>query len=285
MDGIKLLATFAVVVLFYKLFKNAKGTGNYGKEPVRALSKNEYKEFELYEKIPVTHNTARYRFKLTHSEHVLGLPIGQHITVKAEINGKTVSRSYTPTSLDHESPGYFELLVKTYPEGNISKHIGDLKLGDKVKVSGPRGFYEYTPNVRKHLAMVAGGTGITPMFQIIKAIATNPDDNTNVTLLYGNVKEEDILLKEELTELCKLKPGQINIVYLLDKPERDNWEGRVGYVTKELMEECFPSHSSDVQLLVCGPPAMVSAVKRNAVAMGFPRAKPVSKMDDQIFVF
>lgn len=285
MDGIKVLATFAVAVLFYKLFKNAKGQSTSVKEPVVALSKSEFKEFELYEKIPVTHNTARYRFKLAHPEHVLGLPIGQHITVKAEIDGKTVSRSYTPTSLDHESAGYFELLVKTYPEGNISKHIGDLKVGDKVKVSGPRGFYEYTPNVRKHLAMVAGGTGITPMFQIIKAIAKNPDDNTKVTLLYGNVRESDILLKEELAEMCQLKPDQINVVYLLDKPENENWDGRVGYVTKELMEECFPAHSNDVQLLICGPPAMVSAVKRNAVAMGFPKAKPVSKMDDQIFVF
>ncbi|KAL3233464.1 NADH-cytochrome b5 reductase 1 [Nakaseomyces bracarensis] len=285
MDGIKVLATFAVAVLFYKLFKNAKSQGPKVKEPVRALSKNEFKEFELYEKVPVTHNTAMYKFKLAHPEHVLGLPIGQHITVKAEIDGKTVSRSYTPTSLDHESAGYFELLVKTYPEGNISKHIGDLKIGDKVKVSGPRGFYEYTPNVRSHLAMVAGGTGISPMFQIIKAIAKDPEDKTKVTLLYGNVRESDILLKEELTELCNMKPDQIKIVYLLDKPETENWDGRVGYVTKELMEEYFPSQTSDVQLLICGPPGMVSAVKRNAVAMGFPRAKPISKMEDQIFVF
>lgn len=285
MDGIKILATFSVIVLFYKLFTYSKKGGVSQKEAVKALLKTEFREFELVEKEQLTHNTAKYKFKLADESHVLGLPIGQHITVKTIIGGKPVSRSYTPTSLDEECVGFFELLVKSYPEGNISKHIGDMKIGEKINISGPRGFYEYVPNVHKHLAMVAGGTGITPMFQIMKAIARDPSDKTRVTLLYGNVLEEDILLKQELDDLIKQRPDQFKITYLLDKPERDDWEGGVGYVTLDLMKESFPSAEEDVQLLVCGPPGMVSSVKRNAVALGFPRAKPVSKMEDRVFVF
>lgn len=55
----------------------------------------------------------RYRFALPHPSDVLGLPIGQHISVSAEINGKEIMRSYTPTSSD-DNLGYFDLLIKVY---------------------------------------------------------------------------------------------------------------------------------------------------------------------------
>ena len=53
----------------------------------------------------------RYRFSLPNPEAVLGLPIGQHISVQAEIGGKQVMRSYTPTSSDDDK-GHFDLLIK-----------------------------------------------------------------------------------------------------------------------------------------------------------------------------
>lgn len=56
----------------------------------------------------------RYRFALPNKDAILGLPIGQHISVMAEINGKEVSRSYTPTSSDDDR-GHFDLLIKVKP--------------------------------------------------------------------------------------------------------------------------------------------------------------------------
>lgn len=53
----------------------------------------------------------RYRFELPHKDDVLDLPIGQHVTLIANINGKEMSRNYTPTSSD-EDKGYFELVIK-----------------------------------------------------------------------------------------------------------------------------------------------------------------------------
>jgi ferredoxin-NADP reductase len=52
-----------------------------------------------------------YRFALPRGDDVLGLPIGQHIVLSATIDGKEVSRSYTPTSSDNDK-GYFELIIK-----------------------------------------------------------------------------------------------------------------------------------------------------------------------------
>ncbi|QLG73847.1 hypothetical protein HG535_0F03580 [Zygotorulaspora mrakii] len=249
------------------------------------LKPDEFQEFPLILKTALSHNTALYRFGLPETEDVLGLPIGQHISIKAIIDGKEVVRSYTPTSLDTDAKGFFELLVKTYELGNISKYIGELNIGDKMQVRGPKGFYQYSPNTYKHIGMVAGGTGISPMYQIIKAIAAHSSDKTKVSLVYGNVTEEDILLKAELDRIVESNPTQFKVFYLLDKPD-EGWTGGVGYVTEDIMREHLPNgKDKDVQLLVCGPRPMVSFVKKTSISLSYDKSKPVSKMGDQVFIF
>lgn len=217
------------------------------------LKKGTFHKFCLVSKTVLTHNTAIYNFGLPNADDVLGLPIGQHISIKENIDGKDIMRSYTPTSLDSETKGSFELLVKSYPNGNISKFIGNLNIGDEINVCGPAGNYHYEPNCRNKLGMIAGGTGIAPMFQIMKAIYLNPKDTTEVTLLYGNVQEADILLRKELDEMVKMRPDQFKVIYLLDKTDRDDWEGEIGYVTLDLMEKYMPSPKEEgVQMLLCG---------------------------------
>lgn len=247
------------------------------------LKKDEFQEFPLIQKIVLSHDSAIFRFGLPKPTDVLGLPIGQHIQIAAEIDGKNVMHSYTPTSLDQDSKGFFDLLIKVYPNGKLSTHIDNLKLGETIKVKGPKGFYNYQPNMLKHICMVCGGTGITPMYQIIKAILTNPDDKTKITLLYGSQNEADILLRSELDEFAE-KFDNFNVVHFLDNvPE--NWNGRSGYINKEALVEFFPKPADDVQLLLCGPPGLVSSIKRASVDLGFTKAKPVSKDGDQVFLF
>jgi len=282
------------IVIFYKMTHKYKTdistiedeVDENEKEYKKALVKGEFHEYPLLSKTEITKETSIYRFSLPSDSYVLGLPIGQHISIKATINDKKLLRSYTPISLDYEAVGYFDLLVKAYPTGNVSKLVGELQVGDKIEVCGPAGGYDYTANCRKKLGMVCGGTGITPMYQIMKAIADDPNDTTQVSLIYGNSAESEILMKDELDELCERRPNQIKVYYLIDKCERDDWEGGVGYVTPELLKEKIASSDEDdVQLLLCGPPRMVSSVKRMAVAMGYTKGKPVSKMEDQIFTF
>ncbi len=64
--------------------------------------------------------------------------------------------------------------------------------------------------------MIAGGTGITPMLQIVKAALKNPEDKTKLSLIFANVNEEDILLKDEMDELVKTNPGRFSVYYVLN---------------------------------------------------------------------
>ena len=180
-----------------------------------------------------------YRFKLPSPTSILGLPIGQHISIGAAIeqpdgSTKEIVRSYTPISGDHQ-PGYFDLLIKSYPTGNISKYMASLAVGQTIRVKGPKGAFVYTPNMVRHFGMVAGGTGITPMLQVIRAIIRGraAGDKTQVDLIFANVSPQDILLKEDLDALTAQDKG-FRVHYVLDKPP-EGWTGGVGYVTADMI--------------------------------------------------
>ena len=150
-------------------------------------------------------------------------------------------RSYTPISGDHQ-PGYFDLLIKSYPQGNISRHMASLAVGQTIRVKGPKGAFVYTPNMVRHFGMVAGGTGITPMLQVVKAIVRGraAGDRTEVDLIFANVTEQDILLREDLDQLAREDKG-FRVHYVLDKPPA-GWTGGVGYVTSEMVQVRSRSH-------------------------------------------
>ena len=211
-------------------------------EPRKVLNPTEFQEFELKEVKHISHNVAIYRFALPRPTDILGLPIGQHISLAATIAGqpKEVVRSYTPISSDNEA-GYFDLLVKAYPQGNISKYLTELKVGQTMKVRGPKGAMVYTPNMCRHIGMIAGGTGITPMLQIIEAIIRNRprnggNDTTKVDLIFANVNPDDILLKEKLEKLAE-EDSDFRVYHVLNNPP-EGWTGGVGFVTADMIKVC-----------------------------------------------
>jgi len=99
--------------------------------------------------------------------------------------------------------------------------------------------------------MIAGGTGITPMLQIIRAIMKNPLDQTKVSLVYANVNVEDILLKTELDDLAKKYKNKFTVYYVLNNPPA-GWEGGVGFVSKDMIKDHMPPSSTDIKVLLCG---------------------------------
>jgi cytochrome-b5 reductase len=162
-------------------------------------------------------------------------------------------RSYTPISGDHQ-PGFFDLLIKSYPTGNISKYMASLVVGQTIKVRGPKGAMVYTPNMVRHFGMIAGGTGITPMLQIIRAIVRGRKigDTTEVDLIFANVSKEDILLKEDLDELAR-NDKRLRVYYVLNNPP-EGWDGGVGFVTPEMISvcsKCVPYLVSHLQDVLC----------------------------------
>jgi cytochrome-b5 reductase len=209
-----------------------------------------------------------YRFALPHPNDVLGLPIGQHISVQAVINGKDIMRSYTPTSSDDDL-GHFDLMIKasvnqpsclllrislllqSYEKGNISRYFSQLNVGDKVKIKGPKGQFKYHPSLSRQIGMIAGGTGITPMLQIIRAALKNPLDRTALSLIYANVNLDDILLKKELDDLAATHANRFKVYYVLNSPPA-GWTGGVGFVSKDQIENHMPPTNGNIKVLMCG---------------------------------
>ena len=116
--------------------------------------------------------------------------------------------------------------------------------------------------------MIAGGTGITPMLQIIHAALKNPLDRTKLSLIYANVNPDDILLKKELDELASKHSHRFRVYYVLNNPP-PNWNGGVGFVTKEHIETHLPPTDKDIKILMCGTCA--SCLRTRARADSFPR--------------
>ena len=206
----------------------------------KVLKPDQFQEFSLKEKKVSSHNVAIYRFELPRSTDILGLPTGQHISLAATPAGaeKEVVRSYTPISSD-EDHGFFDLLIKSYPQGNISAHMNKLEVGGTMRVKGPKGAMQYRANMCQRLGMIAGGTGITPMLQIIRAIVrgrprNGGNDTTQVDLIFANVDPEDILMKSHLDRLETEDEG-FRVQYVLNNPP-EGWSGGTGYVTTNMIK-------------------------------------------------
>lgn len=126
--------------------------------------------------------------------------------------------------------------------------------------------------------------GLTPCYQIIRAICEDKSDNTELTLIYANRSEADILLRKQLDRFAATCNNKFTILYMIDKPT-PGWTGGTGFVNKELLQKYMPAASSDCKVLLCGPPGMVNATKKNLVELGFEAPGAVSKISDQIFIF
>ena len=176
--------------------------------------------------------------------------------------GKALVRPYTPTS-PTTTRGTFDLIVKSYPEGKISKWLSSVPIGGAVPFKGPFSKFEYVPNTWDAVGLIAGGTGITPMYQLIESILANPRDKTEIRLLYASRTPADIILKTQLDALTVTHPN-FKVIYLVDKPS-DDWHGVVGYITPEMVTSFFPPPQTEAgrfKIMVCGPPGMMKTVRR-----------------------
>ena len=155
-----------------------------------ALDPVEFQPFPLIKREEISHDTRRFTFALPAGPNAkLGLPVGQHITLKftetlEDGTTKNHQRSYTPVTGD-DTPGSVTFVIKVYKAGvhpkfpaggKMSQHLDSLKVGDTVDMRGPKGHLDYHKNgsftihplrkrdpseerKAKHFGMIAGGTG------------------------------------------------------------------------------------------------------------------------------
>jgi len=265
-------ACVAVTVIAF-LFRSKKG------KP-KTLDGNKI-PLKLVEKITLSHDTRLFRFQLPSPHHILGLPIGNHVHLSAMVDGKLVVRPYTPVSSDDDL-GVMDLVVKVYfknvhpkfPDGGkLTQYLNDLPLGQTIDVRGPSGNLTYKgngefairpdkktpPNVVrvKKINMIAGGSGITPMLQIVKAIIKENNPTLKMSLIFANQTEEDILCREDLEQIVKENPDQFKLWYTLDRPPA-GWKYSTGFINETMLKDNFYPPSNDTLVLMCGPPPMIN---------------------------
>jgi cytochrome-b5 reductase len=260
-QAVLLAVALAVLVLF------AKDAAAGLRAPF--LSPDAWRALALVERVALTHNTRRLRFALPHADQLLGLPVGRHVSLKAALPvGGAVIRPYTPTSDGLRTRGHVDFVVKIYPDGKMSAALEALPLGGALLFKGPRGRFDYAPRRWRALGMVAGGTGITPMFQVAQEVLRDANDPTRVALVFANVSEGDILLRAELDDWARRFPDRFSVRYVLNEPAA-GWAGGVGFVTPEELRAALPAPGPGVAVLRCGPPGMMRALEGHFAALGY----------------
>ncbi|XP_046328891.2 NADH-cytochrome b5 reductase-like isoform X2 [Haliotis rufescens] len=187
-------------------------------EPV--LSKDRYRRVKIIFITMETKDSARYRMKLPR-EKSLGLCIGQHIIIRGYLDSTPVTRQYTPIS-DVEIKGYFDVLIKY-----------------------------------QTLYLLAAGTGIAPMSQVIQGIVGDEDEETRVRLIYGCRTYADILMKAELDTWSSF--WNFSVTYALSQETDESSscyrygdQVHAGRVTATLLDTELGDRKENLLVLICG---------------------------------
>ena len=225
-------------------------------------------EYKIIQKEKVTHDTNRFRFAIPDGIDFQHLP-GDFIKVYPDPGNPLEYRPYTPTSTP-DIENYFELIIKHYSDGFVSKHMKEKGVGDTVHISGPHEGGHFTEGMAKKIGMVAGGTGITPMISIIRWILSHGYD-VQIQLLFANKTVDDIILKDEFDGYAA-KHDNFKRYYILENAP-DGWDMGVGYITRELLNEKLFQPGDDSLVFLCGPPMMQINLKKYIVEMGYKAEK------------
>jgi len=143
----------------------------------------------------------------------------------------------------------------------MSSYLNSVSIGASVLLNiNPLGSYAYVPNKWEYIGMMAGGTGLTPMFQIINYIFFNTEDKTKISFIFGNSTEQDIILKDTLNGLKERYPERFSIYYTLTYPTA-NWTGGQGHISKEMVQEHMPSPDANYAILLSGTASFLSTIK------------------------
>ncbi|KAF2999125.1 hypothetical protein E8E14_004143 [Neopestalotiopsis sp. 37M] len=242
------------------------------------LRSKRWTSVKLIDRTEISEDTLRYtfRYKDKGSKKRLGLGTCQHIQFGIHMLDKMLVRPYTPIRpiLQDDDDGTFDLVLKTYfpddnqPGGAFSNFLYKLTIGEDVQVSGPSGEIEYHENGQftidgndvhfERVNLIVGGSGITPAYQLLEKVLRTPSDNTQIRMVDANRTEKDILLKEEMEELQKDHPDQLQIIHVLSHPSDPGlWKGKQGHMNEDIIKQaCFEPGEKVVSLL-CGPPAMI----------------------------
>lgn len=207
------------------------------------------------------------------SQDIFKFRQGQHLTLKAIIDGEDVRRSYSLCSspLDKQ----WKVAVKLIPGGKFSAFVNnELQTGDMLEVMTPSGTFGVDCNKEKakNYLFFAAGSGITPVLSMIKThLATEP--KATCKLFYVNKTAKSIIFKEELEQLRNTYFGRLEIYYFLTKERRDIelFNGRFNDEKMQVLTRTFIDIPDTSEVFLCGPEKMVNYVSNYLIDAGLPK--------------
>jgi len=184
---------------------------------------------------------------------------GQFFNVGVEINGVIERRTFSATNAPGEFRGGLRLGVKRRPGGLVSNFMNDhLKPGDRLVIRGPGGrFVPARCKSPRHLVLIAGGSGVTPMVSIIRSILDS-DCDVVATLIYANRTMADAMYADELNQISASWAGRLRVIYVTSEGEAGN-PGICGKLDADMLAGILRPLPPGDQFMVCGAHAASAA--------------------------
>ncbi len=238
------------------------------KKPAKKKSTFWSGELKLERIVQETHDVKTFRFVNPAGgplpfEHIAG----QYLNLKLTIDGKRVNRSYTiaspPTRRDH-----CEISVKKAANGYGSKHLHDTwQEGDLIKIGAPAGKFTFAGHEADRIVLIAGGIGITPMMSVVRSL-TDRGWRGEIYLVFSVRLVKDIVFRAELAEL-QAAHRNLKVCTTISGDPDAAWDGPRGNITRALIEGFVPDLRRG-PIMLCGPDAMMTAMRTLLVDMGIP---------------
>ena len=200
---------------------------------------------------------------------------GQHLGVRATIDGREVRRTYSICSATDEQ--HLRIGVRLQERGSMSGHLGrQLRAGDQLEVLPPTGRFILTPDAKaaRTYCAFAAGSGITPILGIVQNVMRHEPDS-RFLLFYGNRTTASIMFAEELLALKDRYPQRLSLYFLMSREPQDVelFNGRLDASKVAVLgRELFDARGIDGYFL-CGPDTMIDSVRAGLLDLGVEQAR------------
>ncbi|KPI83014.1 NADH-dependent fumarate reductase-like protein [Leptomonas seymouri] len=228
------------------------------------------------------------RFSLPGAAQTSGLAVGEFIGIRGDWDGQQLIGYYSPINMPGDR-GRISILARG-DKGNVKEWISSMRPGDSVEMKACGGLHIdlrpqqkqmlYRKKVVRKFALIAGGSGVAPMLQIIKAALSRPyvDNIEAIRLIYAAEDVYELTYRELLARYHKENPDKFSVSFVLNNPP-EGWTGGVEYVDRSSLQRLLPPPSKDLLVAICGPPVMQRSVVADLLALGY-SSKLVRTVDE-----
>lgn len=219
-------------------------------------------------------------------EHQFDYLSGQFLTLISEIDGKEERRAYSLYSSPYIDKD-LSVTIKRVKNGKMSNHLNDnLKAGDKIGVLPPTGNFNFKPtNGQRHIVLIGGGSGITPLFSIIKSALTK-EPASILSLIYVNANRENTIFYKQLEQWSSQVPSRFRIIHYWgdewknEQPKPGFWSRiftrrdvnthRINPVRlKTIFSDLQLAKDTDSEFYICGPQGLMEMTTATIQGIGF----------------